>query len=211
MVPIKLLAVLKNPRSSMKLSRSANLLLLASALAVSALSARATTIVYSLTGVTTSVGSLTGTLSVNSLTDLVTASNITFNDASLSDPVYSVINYSNAYNGLDQTSILEGTPYASGNYGGQILLYFNTANVGTGNLSLCIASINCGTQGGGETGTVQAYVSSNNGGPFNITGGSLTTTATTAVTPEPSSLLLFGTGLLGAVGLFGRRRLLAKS
>jgi hypothetical protein len=56
-------------------------LTLAGAVAASASFAHATPILFDLTGVNTSAGSLTGTVTIDSITGLVTAADITFNDA----------------------------------------------------------------------------------------------------------------------------------
>jgi hypothetical protein len=162
--------------------------------------AHATSITYNLTGVKTADGTLTGTVTINSVTDLVTAANITFNDAAFGNPVYNINGTPNAYNGMAQDYI---TAASNGplNFGGQIALYYDTANIGKGNLNLCLYGGACGTETNQPT-TVQAYVNGN-GGPFDITAGALDPVPTAA--PEPSSLLLLGTGLLGIAGLGWRR------
>jgi hypothetical protein len=180
-----------------KLVRS---LALVVALVGSASFAHATPITYDMIGVTTPGGTLTGSVTIDSATDLVTAADITFNDAAAGNPVFTNIGSPNAYNGLGQDYI-SGSSNSPLNYGGQIALYYNTANIGTGNLNICLYVGSCGTENN-QASTVQAYVNGY-GGPFDITGGSLDPAPTAA--PEPSSLILLGSGLLGIAGLAWRR------
>jgi hypothetical protein len=164
--------------------------------------AHASTITYDLIGVTTSAGSLTGTVGIDTITDKVTLANIMFNDAAIGNPVFNNIGSPAVYNGLGQDYI-SGTSTSPLNYGGQIALYYDTANIGTGNLGICLALGPCGTESN-QASFVQAYVSNGLGGPFNITAGSLyperAPEISTAAVSEPPTLLLLGTGILCIAG-----------
>jgi hypothetical protein len=152
----------------------------------------ADTITFNLTGITTSAGSLTGTVNIDSITHLVTAANITFNDAAAGNPVFTNIGSPHTWGDIGQDYI-SGPSNSPLNYGGQIALYYLTDNLGIGDLGLCTGGAPCY-----QSSYAQAYVSSGSGGPFYITAGSLDPAAEMplASTPEPSSLALLGTGLL---------------
>jgi hypothetical protein len=175
-------------------------------LALPAPLALATTIPYTVTNATTSRGTLTGTLAIDSSTGVVTSADLTFNDASLDSPVFSSVSSSAAYNGLGQDWISGGSS-GWANYGGQAALFFDTANLPQGGtLSICTAASACGTQGI-ERSIVQVYSTAGTV-DVDLSGGTLTRfTASSGsgpasgATPEPSSLILFGTGALAIVGM----------
>jgi hypothetical protein len=186
------------------LLRCAKPLALAAALAVSAGVAYADTITYDLICVTTSAGSLTGNVTIDTVSDRVTAAHIVFNDPLVGSPVFTNIGSPAAYNGLGQ-DFISGPSDSPLNFGGQIALYYDTTNIGTGNLGICLAVGACGTQSN-QASDVQAYVSNGLGGPFNITAGSLDPeTRQPAATTEPASLLLLGTGIL-SLAVFTRTK-----
>jgi hypothetical protein len=169
--------------------------LLLGVLAASSGLAHATSITYDLIGVTTSAGSLTGNVTIDASSHLVTAADITFNDSLVGSPVFTNIGSPATYSGLGQ-DFISGTSNSSLNSGGQIALYYDTANIGIGDLGICLAVGPCGTQNN-DASYAQAYVNNGNGGPFNITAGSLDPESDNpAVTAEPGSLLLLGTGIL---------------
>jgi hypothetical protein len=164
--------------------------------------ASATTMTYNLVGVTTSAGKITGTVSINTATDLVTSADITFDDLAIGDPVFNNIGTPNTYNELGQDYI-SGVSDSPLNYGGQIALYYDTANIGSGgDLGICLQSTACGTEVDQDS-YVQAYFSGGTGS-FNITGGQLVPMLAKVVAPEPSTLILMGTGILGLAALMAR-------
>jgi hypothetical protein len=163
----------------------------------------ATSITYYLIGVDTSAGTLTGTVAIDPSTDEITSADITFNDPSAGSPVFTSVGSPGAYQELGQ-AFISGSSNSPLNYGGQMALYYDTADIGTGNLTICDGP--CGT--GSDKSYAQVYVSNSNGGPFDVTGGTLDLASVALATPESSTLLLLGIGLLG-LGLLVRRQLAA--
>lgn len=173
-------------------------LLLRTALAASATLAQAGTITYNLTGASTSAGLLTGMVELDTATNLITSARLTFNNAALGSPVFTTLDSSAADNGFGQAYI-SGPGSGPLNNGGQAALFFNTANVGSGTLTICTMAAACGTRVF-ERSLVEVY-SSNGTMSFDLSDGIFSvaedTTPAVAATPEPSSLALLGAGIFG--------------
>lgn len=190
----------------MQLSRFLKSFSLVAVLAAPSALAHASSISYDLTNVNSAAGTLSGTVSIDTATGLVTSVDVSMHDPSGGFPIFNTVESSAASNGISQ-SLLSGPSTSPHNFGAQFALYFDTSNLGSGNLAICIAGGACGLNGSPGSYT-HIDLTSGHDGPFYLSSGELDPagagSSPAAATSEPSTLLLLGTGIVGGAALMAR-------
>jgi PEP-CTERM motif len=163
---------------------------------------------YDLTDATITAGhtdyTLTGTITIGS-NGLMTAADITLNDAALGNPVFDVITTAGGPAGFNPIADFAFVRTA-GNTAQLELQYLTTLDA-SGNIDLCTVVGNCNRF---QDSNSEIFVPSSFGfNPVDLNGGSFDSAPVTppaAVTPEPASLALLGTGILGLATAFRKRQ-----
>jgi hypothetical protein len=163
---------------------------------------------YNLTDATITGGntvySLTGTVTLNSF-GLVSAADITLNDPALGNPVFDVVTVA-TFGGFNPVADIAFVQTAGNT--AQLELQYLTTTDASGNIDLCTVAGNCNPfqDSNAQIFGASAFgfnpVDLNSGGSFDAAPSMLPP----AVTPEPASLALLGTGIIGLATVLRKRQ-----